>query len=80
MEKYRAPPKSTYEPPKDQIELEKIREENHRQGLHKLNQTRSISYHFMNTEKSNKTLNKQTKPTEENIQFRANPPPSKSQV
>jgi hypothetical protein len=34
----------------------------------------------MNTEKSNKTLNKQTKPTEENIQFRANPPPSKSQV
>jgi hypothetical protein len=80
MEKSRPPPKSTYEPSKDQIELEKLREENHRQGLQKLNQTRSLAYHFMQTEKSNKNLTKQTKTTEENIQFRANPPPSKSQV
>ncbi len=80
IEKPRPPPKSTYEPPKDPIELEKIREENHRQVLHKLNQTRSFSYHFMQTEKSTKTLNKQIKPTEENIRFRANPPPSKTQV
>ena len=56
-------------PPKDQIELEKIREENHRQGLQKLNQTRSLSYHFMQTEKSTKTQNKQTKIIEENIRI-----------
>lgn len=80
MEKSRPPPKSTYIPSKEQIDLEKIRDENHRQGLVKLNHTRSLSYHFMNTEKSTKTLNKQIKPIEENIQFRANPPPSKTQV
>jgi len=80
MEKIRPPPRSTYEPSKEQIELENIRDENHRRGLHKLNQTRSLCYHFMNTEKSTKTLNKQAKPMEENIQFRANPPPSKPQV
>ena len=34
----------------------------------------------MQAEKPSKTLNKQIKPLEENIQFRANPPPSKAQV
>jgi hypothetical protein len=81
MDKSRAPPKSTYESPKDQIELEKLREEHHQQGLQKLNQTRSLSFHYMQTEKSTKTQNKQTKIIEENERnlhfetFRANPPP-----
>jgi hypothetical protein len=80
MEKSRPPPKSTYEPPKEQIELEQIRDENHRQGLHKFHQTRSLTDHFISREKSTKTLNQQIKPLEENIQFRAHPPPSKTQV
>lgn len=80
MEKSRLPPKSTYVSSREQIELEKIREENHRLGLHKLNQTRSLSYHFMNTEKSCKNLNKHLKPIDDNIQFRANPIPPKFPV
>ncbi|CAF3291365.1 unnamed protein product [Rotaria sp. Silwood2] len=85
MEKCRLPPKSTYEPSKEQNELEKLREDNHQQGLYKLNRTRSLSYHFMQTEKSTKTQIKQTKIIEENEknlhceQFRANPSP-KSQT
>ena len=81
MDKPRPPPKSTYESSKEQSELERIREENHRQGLHKLNQTRSLYYHFMQTEKSPKTQMKQAKLLEENEQnlhvekFRANAPP-----
>ncbi|CAF1394485.1 unnamed protein product [Rotaria sp. Silwood1] len=81
IEKYRPPPKSTYERSKEQNELEKIREENHRQGLHKLNRTRSLSFHYMKTEKSNKTQIKQAKFIEENEkylhveQFQANPLP-----
>ena len=79
-EKARPPPKSTYEPPKDPIELEKIREENHRQGLHKLHQTQSLNHHYLQPEKSTKTLNQPTKPTEENLAFRAQAAPPKAQV
>lgn len=77
MEKVRPPPKSTYEAPKDPIELEKIRDENHRQGLHKLHQAQSLNSHVLQT---NKTINHSLKPTEENLPFRAHPPPGKTQV
>lgn len=80
MDKARPPPKSTYEGPKDPIELEKIREENHRQGLHKLHQAQSLNYHVLQTERSNKSVNLPIKPTEENLGFRANPAPAKEQV
>lgn len=80
MDKARPPPKSTYEGPKDPIELEKIREENHRQGLHKLHQAQSLNYHVLQTERSNKSVNSPIKPTEENLAFRANPAPAKEQV
>ncbi|CAF1043068.1 unnamed protein product [Rotaria sordida] len=85
MEKCRPPPKSTYESSKEQNELEQIREQNHQQGLYKLNRTQSLSYHFMKTDKSNKTQIKQTKIIEENEknlhfeQIRAHPSP-KSQT
>lgn len=81
MQKSRPPPKTTYEKSKEQAELEKIRDENHRQGLHKLHQTRSLSYHFMQTEKSDKAQAARAKIIEEYEQelqpekFRANPPP-----
>jgi len=81
MDKTRAPPKSTYESPKEQIELEKLREEHQQQGLQKLNHTRSLNYHYMQIEKSSKTQNKQTKIIQDNEKslqfdtFRANPPP-----
>ena len=79
MEKSRSPPKTTYEPPKEQMELEKLYEDNHHQGLQKLNQTRSLSYHHLQTEKTSKTQAKQAKVIEEYEKdlhfepFRANP-------
>lgn len=81
MEKPRPPPKSTYEPSTEQLELEKIRDENHRQGLHKLNEVRSLYFHFMQTEKSKKTQLKQARILDEHEKslqhepIRANPPP-----
>jgi hypothetical protein len=74
-------PKTTYEPSREQVELEKIREDNHRRGLDKLDQTRTLTQNFMQAEKSIKTQNKLTKILEErdeNLQFEhfhANPPP-----
>ncbi|CAF1619510.1 unnamed protein product [Rotaria magnacalcarata] len=81
LERSRPPPKSTYESSTEQIELERIRDENHRQGLHKLNQVQSLSLHFMQTEKSKRAQIKQAQIIEENeknLEFepiRANPPP-----
>ncbi|CAF0942739.1 unnamed protein product [Rotaria sp. Silwood1] len=81
LEKSRTVPKTTYEPSREHVELEKIREDNHRRGLNKLDQTRTLNYHFLQTEKSSKTHRKITKIIEErdkNLQFdhfRANPPP-----
>jgi len=85
MTKSRPVPKTTYEPSREQVELEKIREDNHQRGLNKLDQTRTLHYHFMKTEKSSKNQNKLTKIVEERDKtlqfdhFRANPPP-KTQV
>jgi len=85
MIKSRPAPKTTYEPSREQVELDKIREDNHRRGLQKLDQTRTLNQHFMQSEKSSKTQTKLTKIIEErdkNLQFdhfRANPPP-KTQV
>jgi hypothetical protein len=85
MEKSRAVPKTTYEPSREELELERIREENHQISLQKLDQTRALSGNFMRTEKTAKTQSKLTKILEERDndlqfeQFRANPPP-KSQV
>ncbi len=81
MAKARSAPKTTYEPSREQVELEKIRQDNHRRGLHKLDQTRTLNQHFIQAEKSSKTQKKLTKIIEErdkNLQFdhfRANPPP-----
>ena len=61
MEKSRSIPKSTYEPSQDLVELEKIREDNHRRGLHKLDRTRALNNHFLQAEKSVKTQDKLTK-------------------
>jgi len=85
MIKSRPAPKTTYEPSREQVELEKIREDNHRRGIQKLDQTRTLNQHFMQAEKSSKTQTKLTKIVEErdkNLQFdhfRANPTP-KTQV
>jgi hypothetical protein len=85
MGKARSAPKTTYEPSREQVELEKIREDNHRRGLQKLDQTRTLNQHFLQAEKSSQTQHKLTKIMEErdkNLQFdhfRANPPP-KTQV
>lgn len=85
MAKSRPAPKTTYEPSREQVELEKVREDNHRRGLHKLDQTRTLNQHFMQTVKSSKTQHKLTKIVEDRDKtlqfdhFRANPPP-KSQV
>ncbi|CAF3784877.1 unnamed protein product [Adineta steineri] len=85
MEKSRSVPKTTYELSRDQIELDKIREANYRQSLQRLDQTRSLTNNFMQTEKTAKTqskLNKIIEENENNLQFehfRANPPP-KTQI
>lgn len=85
MDKSRPVPKTTYEPSREQVELEKIREDNHRRALHKLDETRSHTYGFMQAEKSTKTQEKLMKiidDREKNLRFghfRANPPP-KSRV
>jgi hypothetical protein len=81
MNKSRSVPKTTYEPSREQVELEKIREDNRRRALQKLDQTRSLSHRFMQTEKSSQTQTKLTKIIQERDrslqfdQFRANPPP-----
>jgi hypothetical protein len=81
MTKSRPAPKTTYEPSREQVELEKIREDNHRRALQKLDQTRTLNSHFMQAEKSSKTQSKLTKilvERDKNLQFdhfRANPPP-----
>lgn len=85
MAKSRSVPKTTYEPSREQVELEKIREDNHRRGLHKLDQTRTLNQNFLQTAKSSKTqrkLNRIVDEREKTLQFnnfRANPTP-KSQV
>ena len=81
MEKSRPAPKSTYEPSKEQMEVEKMREENRRRAMHKLSQTRALSQDFMKTDKSSKTQEKLAKIVDErekNLRFnhfRALPPP-----
>ena len=63
----------------------KIREDNRRHAFSKLDQTRSLNYHFLQTEKSSKTQKKITKIMDERNKdlrfdhFRANLPP-KTQV
>ena len=85
MDKSRAVPKTTYEPSREQVELEKIREDNHRRALHKLDQTRSQTYGYMQADKSAKTQGKLSKIVDDRDKrlqfdhFRANPPP-KSRV
>ncbi len=85
MSKSRPAPRTTYEPSREQVELEKIREDNYRRSLQKLDQTRTLNQHFMQTEKSSKTQHKLTKILEERDKslqfdnFRANAPP-KTQV
>ncbi|CAF1038601.1 unnamed protein product [Adineta ricciae] len=85
MEKSRPVPKTTYGPSREALELEKIREENYRRSLQKLDQTRALSANFMQTEKSAKSQSKLNKITEERDNelqfehFRANSPP-KSQT
>lgn len=85
MAKSRTVPKTTYEPSREQVELEKMREDNHRRGLHKLDQTRTMNQNFLQTAKSSKTqrkLNKIVEDRDKTLQFdhfRANPTP-KSQV
>ena len=85
MEKYRPPPKTTYEGARELVDLEKSHENNQRQAQEKLNQVRSLAVHHVQTEKSLKTLEKQSKileETEKALQFdcfRANPTP-KAQV
>ncbi len=85
MAKSRPLPRTTFEPSKEQVELEKIREDNHRRGLQKLDQTRTLSHRFMQAEKSAKTQHKIIKIIKERDKdlqfdnFRANPPP-KTQV
>lgn len=85
MTKSRPVPKTTYEPSREQVELEKIREDNYRRGLHKLDQTRTMNQNFLQTSKSGKTQQKLHKIVEERDKslqfdhFRANPTP-KSQV
>ena len=81
MVKSRPAPRTTYEPSREQLELEKIREDNHRRGLLKLDQTRTLTNHFMKSERSCKTQHKIHKIIEERDKdlqfdyFRANPPP-----
>ncbi|CAF1142966.1 unnamed protein product, partial [Didymodactylos carnosus] len=81
MERIKPAPKTTYEPSRERIELEKVREENHRKAIEKLEHTRTLKYGFMQTEKSHKThekLSKIVEDREKNLQFdifRANPPP-----
>ncbi|CAF4335217.1 unnamed protein product [Rotaria sp. Silwood2] len=81
LEKTRTVPKTTYEPSREHVELEKIREDNQLRGLNKLDQARTLNYHFLQTEKSSKTQKKITKIIEDRNKslrfdhFRANPPP-----
>ncbi|CAF3349821.1 unnamed protein product [Rotaria socialis] len=81
IDKARTVPKTTYELPRDHVELEKIREDNHRRGLNKLDQTRALHHHFLQTDKSSKTQSKISKIMQEREKnyrfdhFRANPPP-----
>ena len=81
MTKSRSVPRTTYEPSREQVELDKIREDNYRRGLHKLDQTRTLNQHFMQADKSSKTQLKLVKIVEERDKtlqfdhFRANPPP-----
>lgn len=81
MTKSRPVPKTTYEPSREQVELDKIREDNHRRGLQKLDQTRTLQNRFMQPEKSSKTQHKLIKIIEERDKslqfdhFRANPTP-----
>lgn len=61
--------------------MEKIREDNHRRGASKLDQTRTLNQNFLQIEKSAKTQTKISKIIEERDKklrfdhFRANPPP-----
>jgi len=81
MTKSRPVPKTTYEPCREQVELEKIREDNHRRGMNKLDQTRALHHRFMQAEKSAKTQTKLSKIIDDREKtlkfdhFRANPPP-----
>lgn len=81
MEKSRPVPKTTYEPSREQTELEKIREENYRRIMQKFEQTQAMNFGFMKTMKSTKTQEKISKivaEREQNLQFdhfRAQPPP-----
>ena len=85
LAKARAPPKTTYEPPREQTELEKLHQANQRDAMAKLNQTRSLTFHHVQTEKTTKTRQRQAQiieETEKTLQFerfRANPRP-RSQV
>ena len=85
MVKHQPAPKTTYEPSREHIELNKLREMHHRQAMNKLSQTRSLSFHHLQTEKSMKTRQKQAKILEDAEQtlqfdrFRANSIP-KAQV
>lgn len=85
MAKVRSPPKSTYEVPREQREFEKFHETNQRQAMNRLVQARSLSFHHLQTEKTEKTRQRQLQLLEEREKlvqidrFRANPPP-KSQV